>query len=364
MKKDYYKILGITDEEKKLQGKEFDDTIKKKYRKIAIKYHPDSNPGDKDAEEKFKEAAEAYSVLSDEKKRAEYDNPMSGANFSSNFNFNDFNIDDILKGFGFGSNPFGDFGGFSYNGRTKVVHRGSNMRIRLRLTLEEMYNGVKKKIKYKRLDKCDACDGKGTTKDSKVEKCHVCGGTGRIYSQPTPFMQQMTTCNACGGTGKITTNPCSHCGGRGIHQKENEIEIDIPKGVFQGMQLSLRGYGNAPDKMDGEYGDLIVDIIEIEHDEYRRDGHDLYCDVEIPVIDAILGCNATIDTINGKKLTVKIPAGTEDGYTLRFNGYGMPVYGQNGYGSMYGIVKLKIPKSLSNDDRKKLEDLRKSDTFK
>jgi len=358
MKKDYYKILGITDEEKKLQDKEFEDVAKKKYRQIAIKYHPDRNPGNKEAEEKFKEAAEAYSVLSDKNKRAEYDNPMSGVNFNSNFDFGSFNVDEILKGFG-----FSDFGFDPFRSSASVVRKGSSMRLRVKLSLEEIYNGTKKKFKYKRLDKCEVCDGKGTTKDSKVEKCHTCGGTGKIFIQPNPFMQQIATCNVCGGSGKVITNPCKHCGGKGVRQKENEVEISIPKGVFEGMQLSLKGYGNAPDNMNGEYGDLIVDIIEIEHNEYRRDGHDLYCDVEIPVIDAILGCNATIDTINGKKLTVKIPAGTEDGYTLRFNGYGMPIYGSNKYGDMYGIIKLKMPKKLTDNERRLLEQLNNCENF-
>ena len=348
--KDYYKILGVSKDASK-------DEIKKAYRKIAIANHPDRNPGNKEAEEKFKEAAEAYSVLSDDKKRAEYDNPASNVNFNSGFDFNDFNIDEILKGFGFGG--MGNMGGNAH-----VVMKGSSMRMRVNLTLKEMFEGVTKKLKYKRLNKCGHCDGKGTTNDSKVETCKVCGGTGRIYSNPTPFFQSMSTCGHCHGTGKITTNPCGHCNGRGVVQTEQEVSIDIPKGAFPGMQLNLKGYGNAPDKMNGIFGDLIIEILPSDGEKYRRDGNDLYFDMNIPVVDSMLGCNVTVETIEGKKLTAKIPCGTEDGYVMRFKGYGMPIYGRNGRGNMYGIVKLIMPKHLTQEERNALIKLKESSSFK
>lgn len=356
MAKDYYKILGITDEEKKLKGEEFEKAIKKKYRKICLENHPDKNPGNKEAEEKFKDAAEAYSVLSDAKKREEYDNPMTGGmNFNSGFNFNDFNFDDIFSSFGFG-NPF-------RKDSTKVVYRGQNIRLKMQLSMKEMYDGVKKKIKYHRNNKCEICDGKGTSKDSKVERCPHCGGTGKLYSN-NGFFQQITTCIHCGGTGKITTNPCPKCMGNGIVDTTQELEIEIPKGVFQGMQLTMRGYGHAPLKMNGEFGDLIIDIFEKnDGEEFVRDGHNLEKTIEIPVIDAILGCNVTVETINGKKLSAKIPSCTEDGYTMRFTGYGMPIYGANKYGDMYVEIKLKMPSKINDNEKKLLEDLKTMENF-
>jgi len=351
MSKSYYDILGVKKDA--TQGE-----IKAAYRKIAVKYHPDKNPGNKEAEEKFKEAAEAYSVLSDESKRKEYDNPVTGGNnFSSNFNFNDFNIDEILKGFGFNMHH-----GFS--GSNNIMYVGSDVRIRMKLSLKEMYDGAKKKIKYHRLNSCDSCGGKGTTAESKEERCKVCGGTGRVYSN-NGFFQTMSTCSKCGGTGKVTTNPCKKCNGRGIIDSEQEVEIDIPKGVFDGVQLTVNGYGNAPEKMKGQFGNLLINISNKDEKEiYTREGNDLYLDIEIPVIDAMLGKSIIVETINGKKLTAKLSGGVEDVHTLRFKGYGMPLFGSNTYGDMYGVIKLKIPKSLTKDEIKILEDLKTHDNFK
>lgn len=350
-KKNYYDILGVKKDATQ-------DEIKKAYRKIAVKYHPDKNPGNKEAEEKFKEAAEAYSVLSDEQKRKEYDNPVTGgSNFNSGFDFGSFNVDEILRNMGFGTR-----GGFSST--MKVVQRGSNIRLRMKLTLEEMYYGVKKKIKYHRLNTCNECGGQGTTKDSKEIRCQHCGGTGRVYSN-NGFFQTMTTCNHCGGSGKVMTNPCPHCSGKGIVDTEQEVEIDIPKGAIEGMQLNVHGFGNAPEKMSGKYGDLVIEIVDSDKKEkYTREGDDLYFDIEVPVVDAILGCNIVVETINGKKLTAKIASGTEDGHVLRFKGYGMPRYGTNEYGSMYGEIKLKIPKALTNEERGILESLKGKENFK
>ena len=350
MAKNYYDILGVSKTATQ-------DEIKKAYRKIAVKYHPDKNPGNKEAEEKFKEAAEAYSVLSDEQKRKEYDNPVTGgSNFKSGFDFGSFNVDEILNSFGFGRSGF--------TTRTKIIRNGSHIRIKMGLTLEEMYNGVSKKIKYHRLNKCEHCDGKGTTSESKIERCGACGGTGRIYNS-NGFFQTMTTCGHCGGTGKVVKNPCHHCNGKGVVDTEQEIEIDIPKGAFEGMQLTIRGYGNAPEKMEGNFGDLVIGLFNSDKDgKFTREGDDLYFDIEVPVVDSILGCDVIIDTINGKKLTAKIPSGSEDGYTLRFKGYGMPRYGTNDYGNMFGVIKLKMPKSLTTEERRILETLKQKEHFK
>lgn len=360
MEKDYYKILGITDDEKKLSGDEFNKILKKKYRKIAIKEHPDKNPGDKAAEERFKNAAEAYAVLSDAEKRKQYDNPAPGGFNFDGFNFGNFNIDEIFSSFGFGSH-----GGFN-SGNAKVVSKGSSIRIRMPLTLKEMFDGGKKKMRYERFDKCESCDGKGTTKDSKVETCPHCGGTGRIYTR-TAFMQSMQTCPHCGGKGKTIVNPCSKCNGHGIVATKTEVEVEYPKGIMQGMSMSLKGYGNAPEKMNGVYGDLIIDIIEKEDPNtdkgFHRDGNDLYIEKEIPVIDAIIGCNVTVETLDDKKLSIKIPSCSEDGTTFRFAGHGMPIYGRNSRGNMFFVIKLKMPKVINDDERKMLENIKKSKNF-
>ena len=348
--KNYYDILGVSKTATQ-------DEIKKAYRKIAIKYHPDKNQGNKEAEEKFKEATEAYSVIGDEEKRKEYDNPVTSGNFKSdfdfaNFNFGHMNVDEILNSFGFGSRN---------NAHIKYASKGSSKRIRLHLTLEEMYNGVRKTLKYNRKDKCNECDGVGS-KDKKTTKCNVCGGTGKIFNK-NGFFQSITTCTHCGGSGVVFTNPCPNCGGKGIVDKQESIEIDIPKGAFQGMQLTVHKYGDAPLNMNGAYGDLIVEVLDTPNDKYERDGHDLITKIEVPVIDAILGCTVNVETISGKKLSAKIPSGTEDGYMLRFKGYGMPIYGTSQYGNMIGVVKLKIPKKINNEENKLLTQLKNMENF-
>ena len=369
MRKDYYSILGLTEEEKKLPWDEFEKVIKKKYRKIALESHPDrqtdkSDADKKKAEERFKEATEAYEVLSNKDKKAEYDNPHSNFEFNGGTNFSGMDIDDILRHFGFGASDFG-FGGvnFGFGNPGNVVAKGGNIRLKMMLSLDEMYNGVKKKIKYKRKNKCDECDGKGTTSNSKIEKCKHCGGTGRLYTRHG-FVQQITTCPYCGGSGKVTINPCPKCGGSGLIDTEQEVEIDIPKGAAQGMQLNLQGYGNAPSNMNGVFGDLVIVLYDKGDEDFIRDGNNLVKNIDVPVVDAILGCNTTVETINGKKLKVKIPQGTEDGYTLRFGGYGMPVYGTKEYGDMYCRVNVRMPKKLTTDEKNVLEELKTKNNFK
>lgn len=349
--KNYYDILGVSKTATQ-------DEIKKAYRKIAIKYHPDKNQGNKEAEEKFKEASEAYSVLGDEEKRKEYDNPTTNANFSSGFNYGDFNfshmnVDEILNSF---------FNGGRKTSQT-IKYKGASKKIKLHLTLEEMYNGVKKSLKYDRKDKCEECDGKGSKNPSKKKKCPQCGGTGKVFNS-NGFFQSLTTCNVCGGSGHVLSEPCKKCGGNGITDKKQELTIDIPKGAFQGMQLTVHGYGDAPLRMNGAYGDFFIELIEEPNDKFRREGNDLIVYIDVPVIDAILGCNVNVETINGKKLSAKIPAGTEDGHVLRFKGYGMPIYGSNSYGNMMGVIRLKMPKSLDSEDIKLLNQLKEKYNFK
>jgi molecular chaperone DnaJ len=368
-RKDYYKILGITEDEKKLKGKDFEKVIKPKFRKLAISLHPDKQQGKseeekKNAEEKFKEVSEAYEVLSDEKKREEYDNPMSGFNFQG-FSGGNSSFEDIMRGFGFGD-MFGGFNPFGNSGRSQQqkVQKGQSMRITLSLSLEDIFNGIKKTLKYKRYDKCPNCGGSGKTDKTIEESCPHCGGVGTIF-QRNGMMQMITTCPHCSGSGKIVKHPCSKCGGNGIVETETKVDVDIPKGVCEGMQINMNGYGHAPLKCNGVYGDLYILIKEQDHAKFTRDENDLYFHLKVDVLDAILGCEKTVETIDGKKLTTKVKPCVEDGTMIRFSGKGLPIYNQNGkYGNMIGIIEIKMPKKLNNDEISLLEELKTKENFK
>lgn len=360
MKKDYYKILGVKKDASQ-------DEIKKAYRKLAIKYHPDKNPGDKKAEEMFKEAAEAYEVLGDEKKRADYDNPASNFDFraSGGPDFAHMNIDEILKhmgGFGFDFDPFGG-GGRRQNRQVE----GTSIRVRFALTLEDMFNGVTKKIKYKRFEPCDDCGGSGMTENSKKRTCRTCGGSGNVFSNMgSGFMNMsmMQTCPTCGGQGHIMENPCPKCNGHGIVSKEVEKEIKINKGVANGQSFVFNGLGNFPPHGEGTPGNLIVNIAQVEHDKFDRVGDDLVFDLEVPVIKAIVGCTIDVTTIDGKTIAAKIPPLTDNGTQLRFRGYGMPQFNSNTRGNMIGVVKLVMPEKINDEDKKLLEQLCERENFR
>lgn len=352
MRKDYYKILGISDEEKKLNGKDFEKIVKSKFRKLSLKYHPDkqqdkSDSEKKEAEERFKEIAEAYEVLSSEKKRQEYDNPTSGFNFDG---FGDFS--DFMKGFGFG-----------FNGGKQRVNKGQSIRIRFSVSLEDIYNGASKTIKYKRMDKCPTCGGSGKGENTRVETCQHCGGTGQIFEQ-NGFMQRISTCPHCNGKGSILINPCVHCNGNGLVQTENTVQIDIPKGTPNGAEITMRGQGSAPIGGEGVYGDLYVLIAEQEHPIFERHGNDLYFVMNISVLDGITGCSVEVNTIDGKKLSTKIQKLTEDGTQIRFSGKGMPIMNYNSYGNMIGIVKLNMPKEINDDDIEAINQIKERENFK
>lgn len=364
--KDYYKILGITDEEKKLKGEEFAKVIKKKYRKIALKNHPDKMVGKSEkekaeAESLFKDASEAYEVLGDEKKRAEYDNPMKGASFHFNgggSSFDGMSMDDILNQFGFGG--FGD--PFTRARTRPQAVKGESLRVKLSLSLEEIYSGIKKKIRYKRFVPCTSCGGSGKTSNSVEVDCPSCGGTGKIFHSQG-FVQTFQTCPTCGGTGKIIKNPCSHCHGSGIVQEVFETEINIPKGVANGTQLVVKGLGNAPKHGKGVNGDLFVVIEELAHDSFVREGMNLTADLEIPFTTAVLGGKASITSIDGKDLSFNIKKGTRCDTTLRFQGYGMQ--GENGMkGDMYVNIKVEVPSELNAKEVKLLEGLKEEEHFK
>ena len=356
MEKDYYKILGITDEEKKLQGDEFKKVVKKKFRKLAAKYHPDKNPDNKEAEEKFKEVNEANEILSDDKKREEYDHPKSQFNFNGGGASSGFDMDDI-----FGS---GFFGGFGNHRAQKHTVKGRDIRISFKLTLKEICEGVTKKIKYSRYETCSHCNGSGKTAQSHEKTCPTCGGNGFVFSGGL-FFESNRVCPSCGGSGKIIENPCPFCQGSGVEKKTKEVELRVRPGAMSGMTLRYSNLGNMPPHGNGINGDLLVVIEEIPNEHYERSDNDIYFKIEVPVINAILGTKATIKTIDGKKLEAKIPQGSVDGGLLRFKGYGIPLYGnENVRGDMIGFIKIIMPSKINDEEKKLLEALKKSENIK
>ena len=359
-RKDYYAILGVTDEEKKLQGDEFKKCIKAKYRKIAIENHPDRNPNNKEAEQRFKDAAEAYNVLSDNKKRSEYDNPASNFNFEG-FSGGGMSMEDILRQFtsGFGFNPFGSDFGFNMNmGASNGPQKGANMRLRVGITLTDILNGAKKTLKYKRKERCEKCHGTGMDEHSHKETCSVCGGTGSQMHQDGVF-QTITTCSHCHGKGHIITNPCSCCGGSGLQEKMNTIEFTVPKGAMDGMQFIIKGGGNQGAGENGVNGDLYILLVELDDDKFVRMGNDIRFVMSIPVIDCIVGGETEVVTLEGKRLKTKIPECVEEGTEINFRGYGLPVYGNDSQrGNLVGVITHKMPTSISEDDKKVLKGLR------
>ena len=370
--RDYYEILGV---DKKATPEE----IKKAYRKKAIQYHPDRNQGDKEAEEKFKEAAEAYGVLSDPEKRQRYDQfgraGVSGA-AGNGGPFGGFgggmSMDDIFSMFGdiFGGHTGfgGGFGGFSssYGGGTNVrKHRGSDLRVRARLSLQEIATGVEKKFKLKKYVPCPHCHGSGAEGNVGTDTCPNCKGTGTVIkSQQTILgtMQTRSTCPTCGGEGRIIKNKCKECAGEGIVYGEEVVTVKIPAGVAEGMQLVMNGKGNAG-KHNGIAGDLLIVIEEEKDDQLLRDGNDLVYNLLLDFPTAALGGKVEIPTIDGKA-KVNIDPGTQPGKVLRLRGKGLPDV--NGYGKGDEIVNVSIyvPETLSREEKKALEQMQNSDNFK
>lgn len=361
-KRDYYEILEVN---KSASA----DELKKAYRKMAIKYHPDKNPGDKASEEKFKEAAEAYEVLSDPNKKARYDQfghaGMAGSHagggghpgggFSS--------MDDIFSQFGdiFG----GAFGGGGQRGGGRRVARGSNLRIKVKLTLEEISTGVEKKLKVAKYVSCSKCHGSGAQSAGAMNTCSTCQGSGqvrRIMNTMLGQMQTSATCPTCNGEGQIITDKCKQCHGDGITRGEDVVSVRIPAGVHEGIQLSVSGKGNAAPR-GGIPGDLIVVIEEAEHEFFEREGNNLFFEQHISIIDAAMGTHVEIPTLEGKA-RVKIDAGTQSGRVLRLKGKGLPDV--NGYsrGDLLVSVQVWTPKHLSSEEKKLMEKLRESENFK
>ena len=366
-KRDYYEVLGV---DKKASAEE----IKKAYRKKAIQYHPDKNPGDKEAEEKFKEAAEAYEVLSDPQKRQRYDQfGFAGMSGAGGFSGGDFSMQDIFSQFGdlfeswgMGGGSFSSFFGGGGGGRGgQRVRRGTDLRVKVRLTLEEISTGVEKKIKVKKLVECKDCHGTGSADGSSGETCPTCKGSGRVVrTQRGIFgmMQVQEACPTCHGEGKIIKNKCTHCGGEGVVRDEEIITIKIPAGVSGGMQIPVQGKGNAAPR-GGVPGDLLVLVEEEEHKDLVRDGNDLIYNLLLDMPTAVLGGQVQIPTLTGD-VKITITPGTQPGKVLRMRGKGLPIIDQ--YARQYGTgdllinVGVYIPEKLNKDEKKLIEQLQNS----
>ncbi len=363
-KRDYYEVLG-------LDKNASEDDIKKAYRKLAIKYHPDRNPGDAKAEEKFKEAAEAYDVLHDPQKRQQYDQfgfngPQGG--FGGGFG-EGMNMDDIFSMFGdiFGGHSgFGGFGGFG--GSQQRVYRGSDLRLKVKLSLQDIASGVTKKFKVKKDVPCSHCGGTGAEGNSKPETCPTCHGAGVVNRTVRSMFGMMTTqseCPTCHGEGTVIKNKCKECGGTGVVKGDEIVEIEIPAGVEEGMVVNINGKGNAGPH-NGINGNIQVMVEEEKHDLFIRDKQDLIYNLLLDFPTAALGGEAQIPTINGSKLTLKVEPGTQPGKSVRLKGKGLPALKGYGWGTGDLVVNMSVyvPKTLTKAEKKAVESLRDSENFK
>ena len=370
-KRDYYEVLGVS-------KSATPDEMKKAYRKLALKYHPDRNPDDKEAEEKFKEAAEAYDVLSTPEKKARYDQfGHAGMGANGGYGPGGMSMDDIFSHFGsifesafggqFGGGHFHSFtGGFGGGHRQRRrVNRGTDLRVRVKLTLEEIAKGVEKKIKVQKKLACDTCDGTGAASKDAHKTCETCKGSGHVVHVTNTIigqMQQASVCPTCHGEGRIITQKCKKCHGQGVVEGEEVISIRIPAGVENGMQLSMPSKGNAAVR-GGVNGDLIVLIEELEHPLFERVQNNLHYNQFVNITEAVLGASVEVPTLDGK-VRVKIDAGTQSGKLLRLRGKGIP--SMNGYGTGDIIICINVwtPQSVTKEEKEILEKLRDSENFK
>ncbi len=361
-KRDYYEVLGV---DKNASGAE----IKKAYRKVAIKFHPDKNPDNKEAEEKFKEAAEAYEILSDEQKKARYDQ-YGHQGVDGGFGgggHGGMNMDDIFSQFGDifgGGGGFGSFFGGGGGGGGQRIRKGTNLRIKLKLNLQEVAEGVEKKIKVKRNTSCNSCDGTGAKNGSSYTTCGTCNGAGRVRKVVNTMLGQMVSenaCPTCNGEGKIIQEKCTSCYGEGVVTEDDVISINVPAGVAEGMQLSMSGKGNMPPG-GGIPGDLLIVIEEEQNDVLQRDGNNVIYDLFLSFPDVALGTNIEVPTITGK-VKIKIDAGTQSGKILRLRGKG--IKDVNGYNVGDQLVHINVwtPKKLTSHEKELIEQLKHSENF-
>ncbi|MBR0303209.1 MAG: molecular chaperone DnaJ [Clostridia bacterium] len=344
-KRDYYEVLGL----RKGAG---EDDIKKAYRQLAKKYHPDMNPGDKDAEAKFKEVNEAYAVLSDPEKKAQYDQ-FGHAAFDGSAGF----------GGGFGGAGFGDFGfdisdifssffGGGTSSRRRGAVRGDDITVRVTLTFEEAAFGTKKEISYQKVQKCSECDGSGAAKGTSPKTCSVCGGTGQVKTQqrtPLGMMQSSRVCETCRGKGKVVETPCKKCRGSGFERVTKKLEVTIPAGIDDGQKILISGKGSDGEG-GGRSGDLVIFVSVKRHDIFERDGSDIYCEVPITFADATLGAEIDIPTLEGK-IKYTIPEGTQTGTVFTLRQKGIQNVNYKSRGNLYVTVVIEVPKNLNAEQK-------------
>ena len=363
-KRDYYDVLGID------RGAD-EETIKSAYRKLALKYHPDRNPGSKEAEEKFKEATEAYEILKDPQKRHAYDQfghagVSQGAGFGFR-GFEGFDLGDALRAFmrDFGGGSiFDDFFGMGAGSSRRQRNRGEDLRIRIKLTLEEIATGVEKSIKVKRLVRCDTCGGSGVAAGSSRRTCPQCKGSGQVRTITRTFLgtvQQVATCNMCRGTGEVIADPCKVCGGEGRTRGSTTVHIKIPAGVSSGNYMTIENMGNTAPH-NGEPGDLVAVFEEIEHEFFTRRGDNVICELPISFTTAALGGTVSVPTLNGHQ-TIKIPPGTQPGKVLKISGMGIPHLHRAGRGDQLIGIVVWVPTKLGKEDKELLKKLSGSASF-
>ncbi len=353
-KRDYYDVLGVTKSASS-------DEIKKAYRKLALKFHPDKTKGDKSSEEKFKEASEAYHVLSDEKRKTNYDQfghaafdgTGGGGQGFGGFDFNSSSFSDIFEDF------FGDIGGGSTR---RASNRGNDLRYDITVSLEEAYRGLERNVRYTTYKKCSSCTGSGAAKGSKPIKCNYCAGRGKVRTNQGFFTIQQT-CPQCSGYGETIGNPCKICSGNGKVQSNENVTVKVPKGVDDGTRIRLSGKGEAGSK-GGSNGDLYLFISIEAHNIFKRSEENLYYELPISFADASLGTNVEVPSIDGGKSKIKIPAGTQHGKQLRLKGKGMPVLRRNIFGDLYIRIVTQVPTSLSKRQKEILEEFNKIETDK
>ena len=355
-KRDFYDVLGVA---KNASPEE----LKSAYRKLAVKHHPDKNPGDKTSEDKFKEASEAYGILSDQEKKQNYDNfghaafEGGGGGGRQGGGFGGADFSDIFEDF------FGDFGGGGRSrGRRSTNNRGSDLRYDLSITLEEAYEGKKKDIKFSTTEKCDICKGNGSKPGSSPERCTTCGGNGKVRANQGFFTVQQT-CPQCAGSGEEITNPCNSCNGQGSKQTSKKLSVTIPKGVDDGTRIRLANKGEAGTK-GGASGDLYLFVNVHSHDLFKRSDENLFFEFPISIADAALGTTIEIPTIDGGKAKIKIPDGTQNGKQFRLKGKGMPYMGGSGNGDLYVQVNTEVPISLNKAQKELLERFREIENEK
>jgi len=356
-KRDYYDVLGV-------QKNSSPEQIKAAYRKLAVKHHPDKNPGNNSSEEKFKEASEAYHVLSDKERKQNYDNfghaafenGAGGRGGFGNFDFSN-HFSDIFEDF------FSDFGGAGRGKRSRKSNfRGSDLRYDLSITLEEAYNGKKQDIKFSTSEKCNTCSGSGSKPGHDPGSCSMCAGHGQVRSNQGFFTVQQT-CPQCSGTGEEITDPCNSCGGQGKKQTSKRLSVTIPKGVDDGTRIRLAGKGEAGSR-GASSGDLYLFINVNSHDLFKRADENLFFEYPISIADAALGTSLEIPTIDGAKAKIKIPAGTQSGKQFRLRGKGMPYMRGSGNGDLYVQINTEVPVSLNKEQKELLEKFRKIENEK